>query len=394
MKLKSVEIENYKSYALNEKVKFSDLNVITGVNSTGKSSLIESLLILGQSDSHDILNGYLKKLGSVDSLKNNQLSKEESKTITFKYSFDVPATLDQIITIEDGKRPPTYPKIIDMAYLSAERIGILDSYKKSRDLELFNPRGEGLISLLYEKSDSKEFVIKNRELFFNNNKIREIFPKLPVYESNPIQQTILERKGIDYIVETSTKAELINIVNFWLEEFTGYTVSVDDISSKLLQLKYHKGGSEYEPQHVGTGVTFILFQILALLILPEETVVIIENPEIHLHPSLQSNLMYFYQWVSESNRQLFIETHSDHIFNVAKYFKLTNLDCTILFAAIEKVSDENLGEVLTTKIRTVELDENGTVIEYHQGLFDQYLKDNNKFYKVVYEKRREDVKKH
>ena len=87
--------------------------------------MIESLLILGQSDSHDILNGYLKKLGSVDSLKNNQLSKEESKTITFKYSFDVPATLDQIITIEDGKRPPTYPKIIDMAYLSAERIGII-----------------------------------------------------------------------------------------------------------------------------------------------------------------------------------------------------------------------------------------------------------------------------
>ena len=80
MKLKSVEIENYKSYALNEKVEFSNLNVITGVNSAGKSSLIESLLILGQSDSHDILNGYLKKLGSVDNLKNNQLSKEESKT--------------------------------------------------------------------------------------------------------------------------------------------------------------------------------------------------------------------------------------------------------------------------------------------------------------------------
>ena len=386
MKLKSVEIENYKSYALNEKVEFSNLNVITGVNSAGKSSLIESLLILGQSDSHDILNGYLKKLGSVDNLKNNQLSKEESKTITLKYSFDGSTTLNQMITIEDGKRPSTYPKIIDMAYLSAERIGVLDSYKKSRDLDLFNPRGEGLISLLYEKSISKEFVIKNRNLFFNDNKIREIFPKLPVYETNPMQQTILERDGIEYIVETSSKAELINIVNFWLEEFTGYTVSVNDISSQLLQLKYHKGGSEYEPQHVGTGVTFILFQILALLILPEETVVIIENPEIHLHPSLQSNLMYFYQWVSESKRQLF----SDHIFNVAKYFKMTNLDCTILFANLEKVSDEHLGEVLTTKIRTVELDENGSVIDYPQGLFDQYLKDSNKFYKVVYEKRRKD----
>lgn len=69
---------------------------------------------------------------------------------------------------------------------------------------------------------------------------------------------------------------------------------------------------------------------------------------------------------------------------------MTNLDCTILFANLEKVSDEYLGEVLTTKIRTVELDENGSIIDYPQGLFDQYLKDNNKFYKVVYEKRRKD----
>ena len=92
MKLKSVEIENYKSYALNEKVKFSDLNVITGVNSTGKSSLIESLLILGQSDSHDILNGYLKKLGSVDSLKIINYQKRNQKQL----HLSIPLTFPQL----------------------------------------------------------------------------------------------------------------------------------------------------------------------------------------------------------------------------------------------------------------------------------------------------------
>lgn len=87
MKLKSVEIENYKSYALNEKVEFSNLNVITGVNSAGKSSLIESLLILGQSDSHDILNGYLKKLGSVDNLKNNQKRNQKQLHLSIPLAF-------------------------------------------------------------------------------------------------------------------------------------------------------------------------------------------------------------------------------------------------------------------------------------------------------------------
>ena len=289
MKIKKIEIENYKSYALKETINFSNLNIITGVNSSGKSSLIESLLILGQSATRDILNGNLKKLGRFDNLKNNLLSAEESREIIFKYYFEDSEKVIKISeenSVNDGTG-------MDMSYLSAERVGVLDSYRKNRDLDLFNPRGEGLVSLLFEKWKSKEFIGNNSDLFSAENRIREIFPNLPVYKSDSARQTFMEQTEIKYIDENSRMAELSSIINFWLEEFTGYTVSVEDISSQLLQLKYHKGGSEYEPQHVGTGVTFILFQILALLILPEETMVIIENPEIHLHPSLQSNLMYF-----------------------------------------------------------------------------------------------------
>lgn len=39
------------------------------------------------------------------------------------------------------------------------------------------------------------------------------------------------------------------------------------------------------------------------------------KPEIHLHPKAQSKLCEFLYFVSQSGRQLFIETHSDHIFN-------------------------------------------------------------------------------
>ena len=45
--------------------------------------------------------------------------------------------------------------------------------------------------------------------------------------------------------------------------------------------------------------------------------VIIENPEIHLHPSAQSKLMEFLSITSKSGVQVWVETHSDHIVNGA-----------------------------------------------------------------------------
>lgn len=47
----------------------------------------------------------------------------------------------------------------------------------------------------------------------------------------------------------------------------------------------------------------------------KDSVIIIENPEIHLHPKAQSRLCDFLYFVSKAERQIFVETHSDHIFN-------------------------------------------------------------------------------
>lgn len=186
MKLKRIKIENYKSYALKTTVDFSKLNIITGVNSSGKSSLIETLLILGQLDSHDILNGNLKKLGSYNNLRNNQLSDELSSTIRIEYFFDDSENSRKKLEIEEKYNSDDLEKV-DVAFLSAERVGILNSYNKNRDLNYFSPKGEELVSLLYELKGNKNFLENNRSLFVKGNKIREVFENLPIYESNPLQ---------------------------------------------------------------------------------------------------------------------------------------------------------------------------------------------------------------
>lgn len=65
MVLKSITINNYKSYAVETTINCAALNVLAGTNSSGKTSFIESLLILGQLKDVDFLNGHLKKLGDL-----------------------------------------------------------------------------------------------------------------------------------------------------------------------------------------------------------------------------------------------------------------------------------------------------------------------------------------
>ena len=55
--------------------------------------------------------------------------------------------------------------------------------------------------------------------------------------------------------------------------------------------------------------------LISCLGLEEGSIIIIENPEIHLHPKAQSRLCEFLYHVSKAGRQLFVESHSDHIFN-------------------------------------------------------------------------------
>ena len=48
-------------------------------------------------------------------------------------------------------------------------------------------------------------------------------------------------------------------------------------------------------------------------------IIIIENPEIHLHPKSQAMLGEFFAFIASKGIQLIIETHNDHIINKIRY---------------------------------------------------------------------------
>ncbi len=150
--IKSLNIENFKSH-LKTEVEFSNLNIITGMNGVGKSSLIQALLLLRQSYEKDKLKklhlvGDYYTIGSIDDAISQ--STEESKIcfslktsiadVDLEYSFDTIKNLEdtRIKSIKDLQFEDKLNEInlfnSKFQYLSAFRNGPSDTYIVNTDL--------------------------------------------------------------------------------------------------------------------------------------------------------------------------------------------------------------------------------------------------------------------
>ena len=87
--------------------------------------------------------------------------------------------------------------------------------------------------------------------------------------------------------------------------------------------------------HLGTGVSQLLPVIALCLWAPPGHTVILEQPELHLHPALQQKLGTFLALMSHSGRQIIVETHSEYLVTrVRRHVSENHLDqssCKIIF---------------------------------------------------------------
>lgn len=106
--------------------------------------------------------------------------------------------------------------------------------------------------------------------------------------------------------------------------------------------------------------------IVSALIAKEGNILIIENPEAHLHPKAQLNLSYLLAKLTGNGVQVFIETHSEHIVNgfriaaLKDVFSLNNNDLNIFFFNYD------------FSITQLKIEENGKIKNWPEGFFDQY----------------------
>ena len=100
--------------------------------------------------------------------------------------------------------------------------------------------------------------------------------------------------------------------------FPGCAVDVQEVlnaNAVTLGVRISADTGFLRPVHCGFGITQILPIIVAALSIPKGDLLLIENPEVHLHPAGQALMGQFLAEVAHSGIQVIVETHSDHILN-------------------------------------------------------------------------------
>ncbi len=346
--LEVLNIHNFKCFH-NSEIRLKNLNLFCGTNSSGKSSAIQALLLLAHNTTENVsapLNSPWISLGSFNEVRN---SIKNAKTFTVstatnKHTFEVifsqpeDETIDVETEIENGAK-----ELIDLLnfqnrhifYLAATRIGPADYYNKNFDkYNFFGNNGEFVI----------DFFAKNQK--------------------NPL---------VKELQKDLSGTTLYTQVNHWLDHILNVNLKIEEMgNTNTYSAKYaYKNNKDVRPYHIGSGVSYILGVIIAGLSAKKDDIVIIENPEIHLHPKAQSDLAEFLCFIANAGIQIIVESHSDHIFNGIRK-AISNKTISQKHVSINFFE---LDENLLTKNTKIELSDNGRVIKHINGLFDQFDND-------------------
>lgn len=345
-----LSVQNLK--ALREaSLELRPLTVLTGPNSSGKSTLIQSLLLAHsaqESTRADVpVNGgrfglemgEAAELLSHDAQDNRIVIEVTGESTTLAWTFTVEE--DRSTALRIATRPSTELGLPSTTYLSAERLG-------PRDLQ----------------------EVPSRSAEFHDVGCRGQFSAhvLATTERQQVRPGLLHRGT----ATANAPVTLGGQVGLWLSDVVGpVSVSATWLSgTNAATVRFRPPGPTstwLRPANVGFGFSYALPIVVAGLSMPEGSLLLVENPEAHLHPAGQSAMGRFLASLPPAGIQCVVETHSDHVLNgirraAAEGGIIEPEDAVVYF----------LGE---TGARAIRVAPTGALSEWPRGFFDQITSD-------------------
>jgi predicted ATPase len=186
---------------------------------------------------------------------------------------------------------------------------------------------------------------------------------------------------IKYLQHPLTKSQtLLSQLDAWMSELAPgvslNTVVHRDMNVVKLSYKFETSEGyteEFKPVNVGFGLTYVLPVVTAVLASSPGDLLIIENPESHLHPAGQAVIGRMCALAAEKGVQIILETHSDHILNsirvAVKKKILLPQHAAVYFFERDSNAKEHKVDIIQPFI-----DENGRLDKTPVGFFDEWGK--------------------
>lgn len=316
--INSLYIEGFKSFE-KEDLDIRPLTVLTGLNSSGKSSVIHALRMLDKAargESNVLLKGY----GSWQDLR-SAYAKEVLLRETYGDGGGVAVSERAIMEGENKKENP--PAII---YVSAGRLG-----------------PQLTLPMTYES-----------ELDSNGANVVEI---IEAYANKTMDECMRRKNSMGESFEY--------VLKDWLNLICPGVKFEEKIQNSVQFMTF----DGHSPLNVGFGLSYTLTVIVALLVASiTKATVLIENPEAHLHPKGQVDISELVAKTVKAGAQVIVETHSDHFFDGLRvYVKNHPLMADNIIAYWMSLDERRL-----SKIEKIHILSNGRVDNWPHGMFDQF----------------------
>jgi len=377
MKIEQVKVHNFKS--LKEvSITLSNLTLITGVNSSGKSSFIQTLLLIKQNA--DNIENYCTIKSLLNSTKDKEFNARldkliktipsfildgeyitlgEAKSILYQEAFNEPVKIE-LICADDQ-----FVKIsfnTDSSF-KVEHNGGADTILKTFSNFHYIRTDRAIPSITYPLSEKH---VRNGSIGFNGE-----------YTTHYLAKNRHKSLSIKKLKHPhSTTEQLLENVSKWLNEISsGIEVSVtlhEQLQLASLTYQYEYGEqttSQYTPLNIGFGITYVLPIIVAILKSKPGDLLIIENPESHLHPAGQTKIAELCTIAAACDVQVIVETHSDHFLNgvrVATKKRILKPDESKIYY-FEKAENS-----METIAHPLNIDSDGRIDQWPKGFFDEW----------------------
>lgn len=352
------------------------LTLLTGLNASGKSSVLQALVLLHQTmREHEwttrlALNGASVRLGTMPDVIDEVFGRrsfeigltdgENTCDWTFHGDRKAMSMAVQRVSVngrvvespqslrhllppnEDGSIASLAGRLRDLSYITAERVGPQEAYalEDPHVVNVVGPRGEHAMSVLHWGRD--EPVHADLAL-----------PDAPASRFRQVEQRMRTLfPGCTLDLQQAPRANAVTL---------GFRTS-DDTGFHL-------------PAHTGFGLTQCLPIVIAALSASKEGILLVENPEVHLHPAGQALMGQFMGDVARAGMQVLVETHSDHVLNgVRRAVKTGRLPAERV--AIHFFRPRSSGQ---PQVVSPALGQTGNIDSWPQGFFDQFDKDASYF---------------
>ncbi len=485
--LTSITLAKYKSFKDSTTINLKPLTLLCGVNSSGKSSVLKSLLMMKQTVEKEspynklafvgnyVDNGYFEDIVN-DSCTDDGFFTIKYDFVVSRYSKSEKKRQDMQSFKELNK---LYSQIPDVKSIFKYKINHFIKVAKSDskgllsyidnnnivetkiEIHAYNKSGEevigfyGFISLIKDikTPNGREYYLNYKNLplnrcFISNSDNQE--DKLVCYFNN-IKLTNIYKEGGIKANTLNLKPTIMSLFNITSMMYTGirflaplrhfpsrfYTISGDvssvgiygenapvllaklqselafyeiamprSLNSKsLFELNYKIPGytfkqqaqnwfnymelgnvdikgengqisvtfSEHNISDIGFGVSQVMPIIVQGLSMMKDELLLLEQPEIHLHPKMQMKIADFLIALADAERNLIVETHSDHIINriVRRCLENPNLIDKISILFLSKAEDNS------TQIEEIKIDTHLGIDEAPIDFFDQYSSETD-----------------